>query len=82
MQRLAIETPVRRHATVNRPPENVRDVTMCEDAQHLRSGTAPQVMAAVRSTAALRLAGFTATAAGRRWGARNPARPLAVLNLM
>ncbi len=62
---------------------HVRDVTMREDAQHLRSGTAPQVMAAVRSTAvaALRLAGFTATATGRRWPARNPAGPLAVLNL-
>jgi hypothetical protein len=33
------------------------------------------------AVAALRLAGFTATAAGRRWAARNPARPLAVLNL-
>jgi hypothetical protein len=52
-------------------------VTMREDAQHLRSGTAPQVMAAVRGTpvAALRLAGFTATSAGRRWAARNPPGP-------
>jgi predicted transposase YbfD/YdcC len=63
---------------------HVRDTTMREDAQRLRSGTSPQVMAAVRSTviAALRLAGFTATAAGRRWAARNPARPVAVLNLI
>lgn len=47
------------------------------------SCTSPQVAAAIRNTviAALRLAGFTGTAAGRRWAARNPARPLAVLNL-
>jgi predicted transposase YbfD/YdcC len=62
---------------------HVRDTTMREDAQRLRAGTSPQVMAAVRNTvvATLRLAGFTATAAGRRWAARNPARPVAVLNL-
>jgi hypothetical protein len=60
------------------------DVTMREDAQRLRAGTSPQVMAAVRNTAvaALRLAGFTATTAGRRWAGRNPARPLAALNLL
>ena len=61
---------------------HVRDVTMKEDAQRLRSGASPQVMAAVRNTAAaLRLTGFTATAAGRRWAARNPVRPIAVLDL-
>jgi len=40
-------------------------------------------MAAARNTAiaALRLADFTATASGRRWAARNPARPAAILNL-
>ena len=53
------------------------------DAERLRAGTSAQVMASVRNTAvaALRLAGFTGTAAGRRWAARNPARPLAALNL-
>jgi predicted transposase YbfD/YdcC len=63
---------------------HVRDVTMKEDASRLRSGTSPQVAAAIRNTviAALRLAGFTSTAAGRRWAARNPARPLAILNLV
>jgi hypothetical protein len=57
---------------------------MKEDASRLRPGASPQVMAAVRNTviAALRLAGFAGTAAGRRWAARNPARPLAVLNLI
>jgi predicted transposase YbfD/YdcC len=61
----------------------VRDVTMREDAQRLRAGTSAQVAAAVRHTAAaaLRLAGFTGAAAGRR-AARNPARPLAALTLL
>ena len=61
----------------------VRDVTMNEDAQRLRAGSSAQVMAAVRNTAiaVLRLAGFTSTAPGRRWAARNPARPIAALNL-
>lgn len=63
---------------------HVRDTTMKEDASRLRSGTAPQVMAAIRNTviAVLRLVGFTSIAAGRRWAARNPARTLAVLNLI
>jgi hypothetical protein len=56
---------------------------MNEDAQRLRAGSSAQVMAAARNTAvaALRLAGFTSTAPGRRWAARNHARPIAVLNL-
>jgi predicted transposase YbfD/YdcC len=63
---------------------HVRDVTMKEDASRLRSGTSPQVAATLRNTAiaALRFAGFTNVAAGRRWAARNPARPLAALNLI
>jgi len=63
---------------------HVRDVTMKEDAQHLRAGTSAQVTASLRNTAiaALRLTGFTSTAAGRRWAARNPVRTLAALNLI
>ena len=63
---------------------HVRDTTLDEDAQRLRAGTSAQVMAAVRNAAiaALRLAGFTSTAPGRRWAARNPARPIAVLCLI
>jgi predicted transposase YbfD/YdcC len=63
---------------------HIRDVTMKEDAQRLRAGTSAQVTASLRNTAtaALRLAGFTSAAAGRRWAARNPLRPLAALNLM
>jgi predicted transposase YbfD/YdcC len=62
---------------------HVRDTTMNEAAQRLRAGSSAQVIAAVRNTAvaALRLAGFTSTAPGRRWATRNPARPVAVLNL-
>jgi hypothetical protein len=50
----------------------------------LRSGTSPQAAAAIRNAviASPRLAGFTSTAAGRRWAARNPTRALAVLNLI
>ena len=56
---------------------HVRDVTMKQDAQHLRAGTSPQVTASLRNTAitALRLTGFTSTATGRRW-------TLAALNLI
>jgi len=62
---------------------HIRDVTMKEDAQRLRAGTSAQVTASLRNTAiaALRLAGFTSAATGRRWAARNPLRPLAALNL-
>jgi len=79
----ALALAVRGHRDIE-ALHHVRDVTMREDASRLRSGTSPQVAAAIRNTviAALRLAGFTSTAAGRRWAARNPARPLAVLNLI
>src|SRR5215470_5369848 len=62
---------------------HVRDVTMKEDAHRLRAGTAPAVMATFRNTAiaALRLIGFTNTAQGRRWAARDATRPLAALDL-
>lgn len=61
----------------------VRDTTLDKDAQRLRAGQSAQVMAAVRNAAiaVLRLAGFTGTASGRRWAARNPARPIAALGL-
>jgi hypothetical protein len=55
-----------------------------EDASQLPNNTSPQVAATLRNAAiaALRLAGFTSMAAGRRWAARVPARPLAVMNLI
>jgi hypothetical protein len=57
---------------------------MKEDAERPRAGTSAQVAAAIRNTAiaALRIAGFTSAATGRRWAARNPARTLAALILI
>lgn len=48
--------------------EALHNVTMKEDASRLRAGASPQVAASLRNTAvaALRLADFTSTAAGRR----------------
>jgi len=62
---------------------HIRDTTMKEDAHRLRAGSSAQVMATLRSTAiaAIRLAGFTGTAQGRRWAARDAARPIAALGL-
>jgi predicted transposase YbfD/YdcC len=62
---------------------HVRDVTMKEDAHRLRAGSSAQVMAALRNTAVavLQLAGFTSTAQGRRWAARDAGRPVAALGL-
>jgi len=79
----ALAAAVRLHWDVE-ALHHVRDVTMKEDASRLRAGTAPQVMAAIRNAAiaALRLAGITNAAAGRRWATRNPARILAVLDLI
>jgi hypothetical protein len=57
---------------------------MKEGDKRLRSGASPQAAAAIRNTviAAPRLAGFTSTAAGRRWASRSPARALVVLSQM
>jgi hypothetical protein len=62
---------------------HVRDTTLDEDAQRLRAGSPAQVMAAIRNAAiaVLRQADFTSAAAGRRWAARNLARPVAALGL-
>lgn len=78
----ALARAARRHWDIE-ALHHIRDTTMREDAQRLRAGSSAQVMAAARNTAIaiLRLCGFTATAAGRRWAARNPARPIAALNL-
>ena len=78
----AIAIAARRHWDIE-ALHHVRDTTMREDAQRLRSGSSAQVIAAVRNTgiAVLRLCGFTGTASGRRWAARNPARTIAALGL-
>jgi predicted transposase YbfD/YdcC len=78
----ALALAARRHWDIE-ALHHVRDTTMREDAQRLRAGSSAQVMAAARNTAVtvLRLCGFTGTAPGRRWAARNPARPIAALGL-
>jgi predicted transposase YbfD/YdcC len=61
----------------------VRDVTYDEDRSQIRTGTGPQVMAALRNAAigALRNAGATNIAAANRHHARNANRPLALLGI-
>ncbi len=59
----------------------VRDVTFGEDCSPLRSGGAPQIMAAVRNLThtLIRRTGVTAIAAARRAFSYHPARALALL---
>jgi predicted transposase YbfD/YdcC len=59
----------------------VRDVTFGEDRSPLRSGDAPQILAAVRNLAhtLIRRTGTTAIAAARRAFSYHPARALALL---
>ena len=59
----------------------VRDVTFGEDRSPLRSGDAPQIMAACRNLAhtLIRRTGTTAIAAARRAFSYHPARALALL---
>ncbi|WP_374216005.1 ISAs1 family transposase [Frankia sp. AiPs1] len=56
----------------------VRDVTFGEDFSQVRTGNAPHVMASLRNLtiALLRLTGVTNIAAGIRYHARRPERPL------
>jgi predicted transposase YbfD/YdcC len=61
----------------------VRDVTYDEDRSQIRTGTGPQVMAALRNAAigALRATGVTNIAAANRHHARDSTRPLALLGI-
>jgi len=56
----------------------VRDVTYDEDRSQVRTGNGPRVMASLRNLAIaiLRLAGHASIAAGLRYHARRPGRPL------
>jgi len=60
----------------------VRDVTFDEDRSTVRTGNAPQVMAALRNTAVgiLRLAGWNNIAAALRHHGRDPHRPIGLLH--
>ena len=59
----------------------VRDVTFDEDRSQVRTGSAPQIMAALRNLtiSALRLAGETNIATALRRCAVHPSRPLSLL---
>ena len=59
----------------------VRDVTFDEDRSQVRTGSAPQVMAALRNLtiSVIRLAGETNIAAALRRHAVHPSRPLALI---
>jgi predicted transposase YbfD/YdcC len=61
---------------------HVRDTTFAEDASQLPTGNAPRTMASWRNLAigTLRLAGATSIAAGLRSNARDPRRPLTLLD--
>jgi predicted transposase YbfD/YdcC len=74
---------IRGHWTIENGLHWVRDVTFCEDASQLRTGTAPQVMASLRNLAigALCRAGPVNLAAALRRHARDPARPLTTLGI-
>lgn len=74
---------VRGHWAIENRLHWVRDVTLGEDASQVRSGAAPQIMAALRHTVLglLRRAGWTNIAAARRQYAWQPAAALAVLGL-
>jgi predicted transposase YbfD/YdcC len=74
---------IRRHWHIQNKIHWVRDVTYDEDRSQIRTGTGPQVMAALRNAAigALRAAGVTNIAAANRHHARNSTRPLALLGI-
>jgi predicted transposase YbfD/YdcC len=74
---------IRRHWHIENKIHYVRDVTYDEDRSQIRTGTGPEVMAALRNAAigALRTAGITNIAAATRHHARDSTRPLALLGI-
>ncbi len=74
---------VRGHWSIENKVHWVRDVTYDEDRSQIRTGTGPEVMAALRNAAigALRTAGVTNIAAANRHHARDSTRPLALLGI-
>ncbi|WP_308159749.1 ISAs1 family transposase [Micromonospora sp. C81] len=74
---------IRGHWSIENKIHWVRDVTYDEDRSQIRTGTGPQVMAALRNAAigALRLAGVTNIAAANRHHARDSSRTLALLGI-
>jgi predicted transposase YbfD/YdcC len=74
---------IRRHWHIENQIHWIRDVTYDEDRSQIRTGTGPQVMAALRNAAigALRVTGATNIAAANRHHARDTTRPLALLGI-
>ena len=73
----------RGHWAIENRLHHVRDVTLGEDASHVRTGAAPQVMAALRNAtlALLRRAGHANIAAGLRAVGWQPGAALALLGI-
>ena len=73
----------RSHWEIENRLHYVRDVTMKEDASQVRSGSAPQVMAALRNTTLglLRQTGATNIAAALRHFSYKPLEALALLGI-
>jgi predicted transposase YbfD/YdcC len=74
---------IRGHRSLENTIHWVRDVTDDEDRSQIRTGSGPQVMAALRNAAigALRTAGVTDLAAATRHHARDSTGPLALLGI-
>jgi predicted transposase YbfD/YdcC len=74
---------IRRHWHIENQIHWVRDVTYDEDRSQIRTGTGPQIMAALRNAAigAIRGTGATNIAAANRHHARDSTRPLALLGI-
>jgi predicted transposase YbfD/YdcC len=74
---------LRGHWAIENGLHYIRDVTFSEDASQVRTGTAPQVMAALRNLVigVLCRAGPVNLAATLRHHARDPRRPLATLGI-
>jgi predicted transposase YbfD/YdcC len=74
---------IRGHWHIENKLHWVRDVTYDEDRSQIRTGTGPQVRAALRNAAigALRAAAITNIAAANRHHARDSSRPLALLGI-
>lgn len=73
----------RGHWSIENRLHYVRDVTLGEDASQVRTGSAPQVMAALRNATIglLRMAGTTNIAAALRRNAAHPEEALALLGI-
>ena len=81
--RMRLAAWIRCHWSIENSIHWVRDVTYDEDRSQIRTGSGPEIMAALRNAAigALRLAGITNIAAATGHHARNANRPLALLGI-